>query len=324
MVEVNPYARAVLNKNFPSVPILGDIREITADDVRRVLGDQRITLLSGGYPCQPFSCAGQRKGTDDERHLWPYMYRLICDLRPIWVLGENVKGHLTIGVDEVRLDLERAGYEVGVFVYPASAVGATHKRERVFVVGRLKPVESSTGCQRRTGAKVYGAIRTVSQDEREFYNAGGSSTAHTGVGLANTTGELISRGGLAWSGRIGSANSGEVVGHTDEPRLQGRGGLHERTDQCTSRTRSAPLQSRGESEPRLGRTGLNELSARLDGYRWASRPAEAQQEWEPLRLAKGIRNRCARLKALGNAVVPAQVEPILWVIAEYERTVGNT
>jgi DNA (cytosine-5)-methyltransferase 1 len=118
----------VLRKHWPDVPIHPDVRELKGDAVGPV------DIITGGYPCQPFSYAGERRGEGDDRHLWPHFARLIRELRPRWVLGENVAGHITLGLDDVLTDLEGLGYSWEAFVIPAVAVDARHRRERLWVV----------------------------------------------------------------------------------------------------------------------------------------------------------------------------------------------
>lgn len=126
--ERDKFCKAVLTKHWPNVRIFDDVRNIDTSEL------PRIELLHGGYPCQPFSVAGRQRGKDDDRHLWPAMLSVIEATRPTWVVAENVKGHITIGLDDVLRGLEGAGYAARSFVIPACAVGANHTRERVFTV----------------------------------------------------------------------------------------------------------------------------------------------------------------------------------------------
>lgn len=131
--EIEPFPRAVLRKHWPLVPIYDDVRTLTADRLARD-GVGRIDLVCGGYPCQPFSHAGKRGGTADPRHLWPEMRRIVGEVRPAWVLAENVAGHITLGLDQVLADLEADGYAGRAIVVPACAVDAPHRRDRVWIV----------------------------------------------------------------------------------------------------------------------------------------------------------------------------------------------
>lgn len=128
--EYEPFPRAVLAKHWPDVPCFPDVRELKGSDI-----DGPVDVICGGYPCQPFSTAGQRRGKEDDRHLWPEFSRLVAELRPAWVIGENVAGHISMGLDDVLSDLEGQGYACRAFVIPACAVGAPHRRDRVWIVG---------------------------------------------------------------------------------------------------------------------------------------------------------------------------------------------
>ena len=150
--EINPFCQRVLKKHWPDIPCHSDVRTLKGADVGPV------DVICGGYPCQPFSYAGKREGADDDRHLWPEYLRLIKELRPAWVLGENVAGHITLGLDQVLSDLEGAGYAARAFVIPAVAVDAPHRRDRVWIVA------NATGLQRDGGGKhSQSAVRQVSQ-----------------------------------------------------------------------------------------------------------------------------------------------------------------
>ncbi len=126
--EIEEYPRQVLAKNFPGVPIHNDIRELNVEEYKG------IELITGGYPCQPFSNAGSRKGDKDHRHLWPQMLRIIKQARPTWIVAENVAGHITMGLDKVLSDLEIQGYAARPLVVPACAIDAPHRRDRVWIV----------------------------------------------------------------------------------------------------------------------------------------------------------------------------------------------
>jgi DNA (cytosine-5)-methyltransferase 1 len=152
--EIDPFCQAVLKKHWPNTEIYADIRQLTTDAERqRELQQKReqqeergwigdVDILTGGFPCQPASQAGLRKGTGDARWLWPEMLRVIQEFSPRWVVGENVRGLLSLGggmeFEKICLDLEALGYEVQPFILPAVAVGAPHRRDRVWIIAHAK------------------------------------------------------------------------------------------------------------------------------------------------------------------------------------------
>ena len=129
--EYDKHAQKVLRKHWPDTEIIDDVREL-ANDAERFRGS--VDIICGGYPCQPFSLSGVRRGDKDDRHLWPEMFRIIQAVRPTWVIGENVAGHITMGLDEVLADLEAEGYQARCFVIPAVAADAHHRRDRCWII----------------------------------------------------------------------------------------------------------------------------------------------------------------------------------------------
>ena len=132
--EFADYPTKVLEKHWPDVPRWRDVRTLTKERFYERTGLRTVDVISGGFPCQPFSVAGKQKGKGDDRYLWPEMLRVITELRPRCVVGENVPGIIKIAAGQVVKDLERAGYHVVVFNFEAAAVGAWH-RSRVFFTG---------------------------------------------------------------------------------------------------------------------------------------------------------------------------------------------
>lgn len=140
--EIDPFAQKVLAKNFPGVQCYDDVTTLTAD--RLISDGVTFDVIAGGYPCQPFSNAGKQLGQSDPRHLWPHMLRLIRESRPKWVLAENVEGHVQLGMPDVCRELEAESYRVWSFVIPASATGARHLRNRVFIIGQRHATADQT------------------------------------------------------------------------------------------------------------------------------------------------------------------------------------
>ena len=162
-VEIEPYAQKVLTKNFPEIPIHDNIKTFDATKFRG------IDLLTGGYPCQPFSQAGKRRGEEDDRHLWPEMFRVIREARPDWVLAENVAGHVSMGLDDVLDDLEGEGYTTQSIVIPACAKDAKHRRDRVWIVAN-----SNSGFSKREDKGIFTGRNSA--DNGSKYVANSNST----------------------------------------------------------------------------------------------------------------------------------------------------
>ena len=151
MCDIDKYASIVIKERW-GVPNLGDMKLVDWSNV------EPVDILTAGYPCQPFSTAGQRKGSADERHLWPYIKEIISHLQPSRVILENVRGHLTLGFKEVLQDLTEIGYDAKWAIVRASDVGAPHQRARLFVIAYPN---SQTHNQSRR------ANRTISESSSE-------------------------------------------------------------------------------------------------------------------------------------------------------------
>ena len=149
-VEWDKYCQKVLAKNFPNVSRYGDIKEFDGTKYRGA-----VDVLSGGFPCQPFSHAGKRKGESDDRYLWPEYLRIIREIKPSYVAGENVAGLTSMEdgktLEGILTDLEGEGYAVESFIIPACSVGAWHRRERIWIIA----YNNSRGRWKRKDGKIY-------------------------------------------------------------------------------------------------------------------------------------------------------------------------
>jgi DNA (cytosine-5)-methyltransferase 1 len=139
--EFDPFCQKVLNKNWPEVPIYNDLKEISKDE-ETIRNIPEHDLICGGIPCQPFSLAGKQKGKEDDRHLWPFMFKIIEQKKPTWVIVENVGGFINVALDDVCLDLEAEGYATQSFIIPACGVEAPHRRDRIWIIGKRNVVDS--------------------------------------------------------------------------------------------------------------------------------------------------------------------------------------
>lgn len=191
--EYAEFPRKVLAKHWPNIPIYPDVRELTAERLHAD-GLGRIDIICGGYPCQPFSYAGKREGAEDDRHLWPEMRRLVETLRPAWVIGENVAGHITMGLDDVLADLDACGYAAQTFVIPACAVDARHRRDRLWLVAHRDNAGQS-------------ASEGRGQDD---WNQSRDHAGRRSEALADT----ISKRGRGWDGEWQHAVHADTCGET--------------------------------------------------------------------------------------------------------------
>jgi DNA (cytosine-5)-methyltransferase 1 len=200
--EFADYPTKVLEKHWPNVPRWRDIRDVTLESVR-TRGIRTVDLITGGFPCQPFSVAGKQGGKEDDRYLWPEMLRVIDELRPTWVIGENVVGIVKMALDQVLSGLESKGYTAIPFNVPAAAVDAEHIRKRIFILAH-------SGCKSK-GSKV-----RRGNEEKPSPNTAGCGEVVAYAESGGVTGKLTSRegtwgpsGGSGWAvepdvGRVAS------------------------------------------------------------------------------------------------------------------------
>ena len=296
------YPTKVLEKHWPSVPRWRDIRTLTKESFYERTGLRTVDVISGGFPCQPFSIAGKRRGTEDDRYLWPEMLRVVEELRPTWIVGENVAGLISMvksvsgfGVESRSInrfpdadyyeailsrqedmllvslvgDLERIGYEVQPFVIPACAVGAPHRRDRVAIVAR----NTDSGLQ------------SEKQKIRARENTKPSGICND---VAYRNNRQCQRPQREVQARRNAANSG----------------CKDVSDaKSTERPRERRETRRRRAEPRCS------------GW-WSVEPDVG-------RVAHGVPDRVDRLRCLGNAVVPQQFFPIFDAIARIEKTITD-
>ena len=205
------YQTMVLERHWPDVPRWRDIRELTKESFYERTRLRTVDVVSGGFPCQPFSLAGDRRGTEDDRYLWPEMLRVIREIAPAWVLGENVPGIVSLALDTVLSDLENEGYAAQAFIVPACGVDAPHKRDRVCILAHA--IDGGSAMRRH----------------RKLQDADGDERSRTDHGRRAQTTESGERR-EDQSGLAGVADGLRTEVHGADPdanteRLQGRTGL---------------------------------------------------------------------------------------------------
>jgi DNA (cytosine-5)-methyltransferase 1 len=319
--EIDPYGCRVLKKHWPEVVNHGNIKEINWRDV------VRPDIICGGYPCQPFSTAGKRNGTDDPRHLWPWVRQAISVLRPRYAILENVRGHVSLGLDIVLGEMASIGYDAEWQIVSAASVGAPHRRDRVIIVAypngrRQQECQSeseqtpglSCGCEQCTDtigelANTTG-IRCVLRQPQIF-----------------TTDRWLNALSLIGSSSADVANPDNTRSGTPRSRIDGNGTqeIQKRDNQPQSgfSGRSTdvanPSQQHSNGEP--NNTGHSKrpktVSQSRDSGR-AQRASNWQTEPDVGRVADGVPSRVDRLRGLGNAVVPQVAELIGRMVIDYD------
>ena len=299
-----PFAQKVLKKHWPDVPCYEDVRDVGVDTV----GYRGVDIITGGFPCQPYSVAG-KQDPKDNRQLWPEMFRIIKEIRPTYVIGENVRNLISIreGVvsEQVCTDLEGEGYEVQTYVLSASSQNAPHLRYRCWIVGIMADTESRRSCWPRGRKESIQKQTGIFKDKKKIRSEIRSKSARCSelreqdVSDTNDTGDRTSKR------RTDENWKKEVKGWEEQPQSEPSRYSENVADSCGTR-RKVGIPEKGYRQEGNAEEPYND-SHRLSGWQgkdnWTVEPSVG-------RVAHGIPNRVDRLKGLGNAVVP-QIPAVL-------------
>jgi len=356
--EIDPYCCALLKQHWPGVKNYGDLRRADFDELRG-----RVDVLSAGVPCQPASLAGKRRGSKDDRWLWGAVLDVVERVRPAWCLFENPPGILTLGeFGGVLLRLGTLGYAVRLFLVPANAVGAKHRRERVFIVGHRDDERGGTERAHREREDNFGQDLFVANTSSGRCNRSGERLSEQSRGteavgpseaLAHAGCELPSRGGR-WGEAVGSrtradaqrpGKDAEALADAGRREFQQRGESAELPGSKAKAGRQRNLSRDGnesggsgqavadaDRQGKLQQGGTIGKKRRRTGDSGCSNGAGQSEpsfrgvadgvppwlygaQMPPPLTTQKIPSRAARLKALGNAVVPQQVYPFFHAIA---------
>ena len=290
--ERDEYCRLLLQKHWKGVKIYNDIKKLEGKDI-----EEKVDILTGGFPCQPYSVAGKQKGTDDDRYLWPEMFRIIKEVKPTFIIAENVRGLINIQdgmvFETVCSDLESEGFEIQPFIIPAAGVGAPHKRERVWIVGYSKHNGSLTSKIKRGYNK---ADAGTEERQNETFESKRTSGSRDNEIMEDTRRTL--RQGSEFrkenedEGREENANQSKRSSSTSEHHVAYSEGVHVQRQQSRSRQEQSWGESWWEFEPDVGR------------------------------VANGVPGRIHRLKGLGNSIVPQIAEEIgraIWKVTKNQN-----
>ena len=308
--EIDEYASKVLAKNFPGVPNLHDIRTITNSGLAEYgIDGSEITVISAGFPCQPYSLAGKGRSDSDSRDLWGEVARVLGEIRPPWFVGENTPGLFARQNQRffrrVLDDLASLGYSVGWGIWGACDVGAPHRRERVFIIGHRNI--SDTLCKRRMDEQV--KIFATERGEQTFCNTLKLCGNFSNAACKRCYKDEVQRGKpeKGWNKTYGR--------ETTESGMQFKRICKRISD--TSSDIMGMYGSEQQAQEVAGRRNNNGARAERNasGELWKAEP-------DVVRVADGIPARVDRLRCLGNAVVPQQAYPIFKAIAEYEKEKG--
>jgi len=338
-VEKDKFCQKVLQKNFKNIPIEGDIRNVKGEKYK-------ADVVTGGFPCQPFSVAGKRKGTDDDRYLWDETIRVVRECKPKYFIGENVEGLINIQqgmvLRQVQTDLEKEGFEVQCLIIPASGIGAWHQRKRVWIIGcnvsnsnarfgigENKEIQTRGNTFTNGSKNVSNTESKWSRECRELDKKKrleeSKSTQSDCIcsDVPNSDSRLRRRGRT-----IGESGTNQVWGFYSSEKEQSSNDIRSKTIGCDDIFREKQnLQY--TNNKRCKESDLSTKSKKSDfGNREYDSTRENKTWWQTQSELCGVPNgvsyeldkdRANRIKALGNSIVPQIVRELGLAIIEAEN-----
>ena len=301
-VEFDKFCQKVLQKNFKDIPIEGDIRDVKGEEFE-------ADVITGGFPCQPFSVAGKQKGTNDNRYLWPEMFRLIKEIKPEFVIGENVQGLINLQdgmvLRQVQDQLESEGFEVQCFLIPASGIGAWHQRNRVWIIGHSKHNGLLASEKRSRDKEINGGTQ---KGQNQTIESKRTSRSRDNEDVSNTT-----------SSRSFSESIGDI-GSLGEESQKEKGRERSESTICTS-TRSSKGTERNVS---------NTISELSDGCSSPTRDSEKEfirlecnEGWDWQKIRSKV-ERCSEQAMANTETEGLQRRSISTDLEERQRSSNNT
>ena len=297
-VEKDKFCQKVLQKNFKNIPIEEDIRNVKGSNYA-------ADIVSGGFPCQPFSVAGKRRGQDDDRYLWDETIRVVAETKPKWFVGENVEGIININnglvLRQVQTDLEKEGFQVQCLIIPASGIGAWHQRKRVWIIAH-----SDSNRNRNEIRESYGEKEKIQREHRQKNSTSRKSIGTNANDVPNSNSRLRRGRGTEQESR-----ANEIWRFYTPKEEQTKQHFWSKAVGCNALPREniSNTNSKGFQRRSIP-TNLEEKQRSIT----SKNSFEKQQTWwqtqsELCGVPHGIsyeldKDRSNRIKALGNSIVP--------------------
>ena len=348
--EKDQFCQKVLQKNFKNIPIEGEIRNVKGDKYQ-------ADVVTGGFPCQPFSVAGKRKGTDDDRYLWDETIRVVRECKPKWFIGENVEGLINIQegmvLRQVQTDLEKEGFEVQCLIIPASGIGAWHQRKRVWIVGYSEHNGHTSTKIERSSNKTNdnckeGEYQTIKSEGTSRYRNNENvwmdvSNSNTRFGIGENQ-EIQTRGNTSTTsgedvpnsnsrmrrrrGAIGESGTNEIWGFYSSEKKQSSNDIRSKTIGCNDILGEEQNLQYTDNQ-RCKESNISSESKKSDfSNREHDSTTENKTWWQTQSELCGVPNgvsyeldkdRANRVKSLGNSIVPQIARELGKAIIEAEN-----